>query len=140
MDSNLPADPMDVIHRLFAAGNEHHLPDFVACFASGYLSEQPAHPNRVFRGRGQVEKNWSAMFTEVPDIRLDILDQTVKGNQVWIECDWSGTFKDQTRFHWRGVSIFTVERGEITAARLYMEPVEAAGLDIDATVKEMTRQ
>jgi hypothetical protein len=139
MDSNPSADPIEVIHRLFAAGNAHDLPRFVAFFASDYLSEQPNHPNRAFRGRAQVEKNWSATFREIPDIRLEILDQAVHGSQVWFESDWSGTFEDQSRFHWRGVSIFTVEGGEITAGRLYMEPVEESGLDIDATVKEMTR-
>jgi hypothetical protein len=80
------------------------------------------------------------MFTEIPDIHLELLDQAVHGSQVWFESDWSGTLTDKTRFHWRGVSIFTVEKGQIKAGRLYMGPVEESGLDIDATMKELTGQ
>jgi ketosteroid isomerase-like protein len=140
MNADLSKDGVEVVQRLFKAGNKHDLPGFLACFASDYRSDPPNHPNRAFQGREQVKKNWSAMFTEVPDLRLDILNLTTSGNLVWVESNWSGTLKDQSLFHWRGVTIFTVEGGEITAARLYMEPVDKAGPDIDTTVKEMTGQ
>jgi ketosteroid isomerase-like protein len=140
MNSLMQENIAGLIERLHEAGNQHDLQSMVAHFAPDYLSEPPNHPERAFRGRAQVEKNWSAMFAEVPDIRLEVLDMAVQGNQAWTEVDWSGTFKDQTPFHWRGVMLFTVEGDEVRAARLYMEPVEESGPGIDAAVKQITRR
>ena len=53
--------------------NEHDVGAFVACFDPGYRSEQPAHPNRGFGGREQVEKNWSALFGGIPDFHAELL-------------------------------------------------------------------
>lgn len=138
MDSNSAGKAVAVIQRLIAAGNAHDLPAFLACFAADYLSEQPIHPDRTFRGRAQVEKNWSATFASIPDFHIELLDLAINGYQVWFETIWTGTLEDKSPFRWQGVSIFTVEGGEITAGRLYMEPVQEAGPGIDETVKEMT--
>ena len=46
---------------------------FLACFQDDYESEQPAHPDRAFRGREQVRRNWSAVFDGVPDFRAELL-------------------------------------------------------------------
>ena len=55
-----------VVERLNAAMNAHDIEAFVACFHEDYESEQPAHPDRAFRGRDQVRENWSAIFEGVP--------------------------------------------------------------------------
>lgn len=140
MSSDLPENSIEVIHRLLKAGNEHNLPGLIACMAANYQSGPPAHPDRAFQGREHVEKNWSAMFEEIPDFRMELLDLAFNGDRVWIECKWSGTLKDQTPFHWRGVTIFTVEGNEITAGRLYMEPVQESGPGIDETMKKITKK
>ena len=139
MKPNIPENFIRLIDQLEKAGNRHDLAGFIAHFAVDYQSEPPNHPDRAFQGRAQVEKNWSAMFKEIPDFRMQVLDLAVNGNQVWTEWRWTGTLQDATLFDWRGVIIFTVEGNEITAARLYMEPVQAAGPGIDATVKKMTK-
>jgi hypothetical protein len=139
MDPNLPENFTRLIDRLEKAGNRHDLPGLIACFAVDYQSGPPNHPDRAFQGRLQVEKNWSAIFEEIPDFRMEVLDLAVRGNRVWTEWHWWGTLKDNTLFNWRGVIIFTVESDEISAARLYMEPVERAGPGIEATVKAMTQ-
>jgi ketosteroid isomerase-like protein len=128
-----------VIKGLEKEGNQHNLPGLIACMALDYQSEQPNHPDRAFRGRGQVEKNWSTMFEEIPDIMMEIVDLAVNGNQVWAEWHWSGTRNDGAPFNVRGVTIFTVEGNEITTGRLYMEPVEDAGPGIDAVMKKITK-
>jgi primosomal protein N' (replication factor Y) len=67
-DSDSPAA---VIAALVQATNAHDIDAFVALFATDYDSQQPAHPDRAFRGRDQVGANWTDVFTGVPDFRAD---------------------------------------------------------------------
>ena len=71
-----------VVQRLNAAMNAHDLETFLACFADEYESEQPAHPDRAFRGRQQVRSNWSAIFDAVPDFRSQLLRSMADGNTI----------------------------------------------------------
>ena len=57
----------EVTNRLLAAMNAHDLDAFVACFAPGHRSEQPAHPSRAFEGSNKVRENWTSVFAGVPD-------------------------------------------------------------------------
>lgn len=139
MKKHIPENITHVIDRLHKAGNEHDLLGFITCMAADYQSEPPNHPDRAFRGRAQVEKNWAAMFEEIPDFVMEVVDLAVNSNQVWTEWHWSGTRNDGVPFNWRGVTIFTVNGNEITAGRLYMEPVQEAGPGIDATVEKITK-
>ena len=83
----IPSDhsPLGVLARLNAAMNGHDLDAFVACFDPGYESEQPAHPDRWFRGASQVRSNWTAMFAGVPDFRAEILRSAAEGASAWVE-------------------------------------------------------
>jgi len=140
MNTHIPENITHVIERLEKEGNQHHLPGLIAWLALDYQSEQANHPNQVFRGRDQVRKNWSAMFKEIPDFVMKLVDLAVNSNQVWTEGHRSGTRTDGASFNWRGVTIFTVEGNEITAGRLYMEPVEETGLNIGATMEQITKR
>jgi len=73
MDRATKDEPAEVLARLNAALNRHDLAAFVECFDPDYESEQPAHPDRRFRGRAQVERNWAAMFGGLPDFRAEVL-------------------------------------------------------------------
>jgi ketosteroid isomerase-like protein len=117
--------------------NAHDLEAFLACIHPEYRSEQPVHPERGFGGRDQVEKNWAAMFSGIPDIRAEALDTAVDGGTAWTEWRWSGTRTDGSPVDIRGVTLFRVEDGLIVSGRLYMEEVEQAGADIDQTVKRL---
>ena len=44
---------------------------------------------------------------------------------------------DGSPFEMRGVTIFVVRDGLVAAGRLYMEPVETDGEDIDAAVQDL---
>jgi len=136
----MPSDPqpLSVVERLFQAQNQHDLEAFLSCFAPDYQSEQPCHPSRAFGSRDQVRKNWSNIFTNVPDFRSELLGSVTQGDQVWTEWRWYGTRQDGTWFEWRGVTIFGIQDDRIRSGRLYMEPVEEQGAGIDASVKEMT--
>jgi hypothetical protein len=129
-----------VLERLQHAQNQHDLDAFVACFAPDYQSEQPVHPDRAFRGREQVRKNWSTVFTEIPDFRAELLRTTAEDDTVWAEWHWSGTLAEGGRFDWQGVTLFGVQENHIQWGRLYMEPVQESGAGIDATLQNMTHR
>ena len=137
MSAQEHAIPLDVIERLRQAQNRHDLDAFVACFAPDYDSEQPVHPARRFQGRDQVRQNWAEVFGGITDFRADLLAEAGTGDTSWAEWRWTGTHADGTPFHWRGVTLFGVREGLIAWGRLYMEPVEEAGVSIDETVRRM---
>src|SRR6185436_12455559 len=103
LDAASDDSPLAVLARLNAAMNRHDLEAFVACFDPGYESEQPAHPDRRFRGAAQVARNWAAMFAGVPDFRAEIEHSVVEGEAAWVEWRWTGTRADGSRLDARGV-------------------------------------
>jgi ketosteroid isomerase-like protein len=127
-----------VVQRLCDAGNRHDLTALVECFAPDYVSEQPNHPDRAFRGREQVRKNWAAIFESMPDLRLELRGTAVDGETAWTEWHWTGTQRDGAPFDWHGVLILGVYQDVIGWARLYMEPTDSKAEDIDETVRAMT--
>ena len=133
----MSGDPREVFHRLVAAQNAHDIDAFVSCFAPGYVSQQPAHPDRDFVGSDQVRMNWTAMFAGVPDFRAELLDTASDGTTAWGEFAWHGTKRDGSPLHSRGVIIGTVRDGRLSEARLYMSDVEEAGQGIDAAVRRL---
>ena len=130
----------ELLHRLRTAIDAHDLDAFVACFADDYRSDQPAHPARAFVGAAQVRENWTSVFAGVPDLTAELLSEatTEDGAEVG-EWFWHGTHVDGQPFAMRGVTVIRVEDGKITSARLYMEPVEEGGGDINRMVEEAYR-
>ena len=128
-----------VLDRLTEAQNAHDAERFASYFADDYRSDQPAHPGRAFTGRAQVLENWTSVFAGVPDFRAELLASCRNGNVEWGEVDWQGHHTDGSAFAMRGVIIATIDDGRIAAARLYVEPVEHSGTDIEAAVEELYR-
>jgi ketosteroid isomerase-like protein len=139
MDVSSDHSPLAVLERLNAAMNRRDLGAFVACFDPDYESEQPAHPDRRFRGAGQVERNWAAMFAGIPDFRAEVVRSGATGEEVWVEWHWTGTRADGSRLDARGVCIFGVRGGRVAWGRLYMEDVEA-GAGIEAAVASLAQR
>jgi ketosteroid isomerase-like protein len=127
-----------VVERLNDAMNARDIDAFVACFHEDYESEQPAHPDRAFRGRDQVRHNWSAIFDGVPDFRSELVAAAVSGDTEWSEWRWLGTHPDGTPLDMAGVIVCGVSDGRLAWARLYVEPVEEGGAGINAAVREMS--
>jgi ketosteroid isomerase-like protein len=119
--------------------NSHDAGRLAALFAPDYQSSQSAHPNRGFGGSQQVFSNWSTVFDGVSDITAELLAWSVDGDMEWSEWDWRGTHRDGSRFSMRGVTIMTVHDGLVAAGRLYMEPTEFGGSDINLAVHELTK-
>jgi ketosteroid isomerase-like protein len=130
--------PREVLDQLHGAMNNHDLEALLACFHPDYQSEQPAHPERGFGGREQVEKNWAALFGGIPDFRAGLLATAVEGDTVWAEWRWTGTREDGSPLDLRGVTLFSAAGGQVSWGRLYMEEVEEEGEDIDETVRRLS--
>lgn len=128
--------PAAVVCRLERATNERDLEALVACFASDYRNETPAHPERGFTGRDQVRANWSQIFAAIPDLTCQVLSCTVDGDTVWSEWEHRGTRPDGTPHLMRGVIIFGVADGLAVWARFYLEPVQAAAGTVDQAVRQ----
>lgn len=122
------------LQRLVDAVNGHDLPSLVACFADDYQNETPAHPEREFRGRDQVHRNWTHLFAGVPDIRAHVPRFVLDGTTAWTEWQLAGTRQDATAFEMAGVVIFELTDGLIRSATFYLEPVEQSSGDVDRAI------
>jgi hypothetical protein len=131
------AGPLAVIERLAAAQNARDIDAMVACFADDYSSEQPAHPDRAFRGSAQVRANWSEIFASVPDFRADLLRSAADGDTVWSEWHFRGTQSAGGTLDMAGVIVAGIRDDRIAWARLYLEAVEQ-GAGIEAAVHDMS--
>jgi ketosteroid isomerase-like protein len=135
--SDDPAPGSLVVERIAAAMNAHDADAFADCFAEDYDSAQPAHPDRAFRGREQVRRNWSSIFASVPDFSAELVRADAVGDVEWSEWRWRGTRDDGTPLDDAGVMVCGIAEGRVQWARLYVEPVEQAGAGIDAAVRRM---
>jgi ketosteroid isomerase-like protein len=133
------AEPAAVVSRLERATNERDLEALVACFASDYRNETPAHPERGFTGRDQVRANWSQIFAAISDLTCQVLGCAVEGTTVWSEWEHRGTRSDGTPHLMRGVIIFGVADEVIAWARFYLEPVQAAAGTVDQAVRQQVK-
>lgn len=124
---------MQVLERLAAAMNARDIEAFVALFHEDYDSQQPAHPDRAFKGREQVRANWSSIFEGVPDFSSELVSVAAHGDTGWSEWRWRGTGLDMA-----GVIVCGVREGKLAWARLYVEPVEQEGAGIEGAVREMS--
>jgi ketosteroid isomerase-like protein len=104
MGAHVHASSKEVVERLHQAMNQHDLAGFLACFGPDYRSEQPAHPNRGFDGREQVEKNWAALFSGIPDFHAELVATAADADTVWAEWRWSGTRTSEPPLDMSGVT------------------------------------
>jgi len=130
----------EVVDRLMAALNAHDLEAAAALIHEDYRSEQPAHPGRAFVGRAQMHANWQAMLAGIPDFHAELIRSVDDGDTTWSEWFWSGNRTDGQDFKVRGVTLFEVSNGKITAGTLYLEDVERAALSIEDAVESFSGQ
>jgi len=129
----------DIIEQLIVAMNRHDARAVAGFFAADYRSEQPLHPNRGFGGSEQVLANWTSVFEGVPDFSAEAISSASAEGAVWTEMLWKGTHRDGSPFQMRGVTVLGVRDDKVAWARLYMEPVEQGGVDIEGAVRELYR-
>jgi ketosteroid isomerase-like protein len=126
-----------ILEQVRDATNAHDAEQLASLMAEDYDSAQPVHPGRAFVGRAQVLENWSSVFEGVPDFSSELLGSSVDGDIEWGEWHWYGHHVDGSPFAMRGVTVFVVRDGLIAEGRLYMEPVDTEGGDIEAAVQEL---
>lgn len=133
-------EAQSLVGRLLQATNDHDVEALVACFSEEYRNETPVHPARSFCGRGQVRRNWEQIFGFVADLRAQVLRSAIDGDSAWTEWEMTGTRRDGSRHHMRGVVIFDIQQGLARSARFYLEPVdEGAGTADDAVRDQVVR-
>ncbi len=137
-DMESESSPTAVLERLRRAINQHDLDALAACFDPDYHSEFPVHPDRTFRGHEQLRKNWSQIFSAVPNIEAVLVRSALEGNTVWAEWEWRGTRADGAAFTMRGATVQEVQQDRVIWVRLYMEPVQEGGAGTDAAVQGLT--
>jgi ketosteroid isomerase-like protein len=130
---------MSVTERLLEAMRARDAEAFARCVAEDYVSDQPAHPSRAFRGRAQVLENWTAVFSGVPDFTAELLVLAETEGIEVAEWVWSGHHTDGSAFQMRGVTVFGVEDDVAAWGRLYMEPVDEAEQSIGEMVEATYR-
>jgi hypothetical protein len=130
---------MGMQERLKDAMNSHDPERMASLFMDGYDSVQPLHPGRAFIGRAQVLANWTRVFQGVPDFTAELVASSIDGDVEWAEWDWRGHHVDGAPFAVRGVSILEAHDGLVVRMRLYLEPVDMSGSDIDDAVQELYR-
>jgi ketosteroid isomerase-like protein len=130
----MTADPAAFLASLIAAVNRHDIDALSGLFAEDYVNETPAHPSRGFTGRDQVRRNWTTIFSALPDVTVTAPAYTVADDTVWAEWALDGTRADGVRQAMRGVIIFTVADKVATAARFYVEPLDREQTSVDQAV------
>ncbi|WP_205660841.1 nuclear transport factor 2 family protein [Amycolatopsis vastitatis] len=128
---------MAVAERICRATSEHDLDALAACFSSEYQSVWPIHPARGFGGVDQVRRNWEQIFAGVPDVRTEVVNSVVSGDEVWSEWEFSGNRRDGEPFLMRGVVILRVSGERATLARFYLEPVDDTADEVNAAVRRL---
>lgn len=126
----------EMLDRLERLTNAHDLDALVDCFATDYVNETPVHPDRGFRGREQVRRNWTQIFAAVPDLKARVLASIADDVRVWSEWEMSGTRRDGVQHLMRGVIIFSVADGRASTARFYLEPVDVCTDDVNTAVRD----
>jgi len=111
---------MAVVHRFLDAANHHDSDTLYATVHPEFESFQPLHPDRDFRGPGQLISNWKAIFEAEPGFRLTVLRASTTGNTVWVELHGAGDSAEAA-----GIFIVGVENGRIRWVRVYSDLVEA---------------
>ncbi len=82
-----------------------------------------------------MRKNWSKMLDSFPDFKAELLGHATSDGTVWSEWRWRASGLDMA-----GVTLLGVEEDRIVWGRLYMEPVEEDGEEIDDSVRSKTER
>ena len=85
-----------------------------------------------------MHANWQAIFAGIPDFRAELVRSVDDGDTTWSEWSWSGKRVEGQDFHVRGVTLFEIKNGQITAGRLYMEDVESVAGRIEEAVQNLS--
>jgi ketosteroid isomerase-like protein len=72
------------------------------------------------------------------DFHAELIRSVEDGDTTWTEWSWFGNRTDGQSFQVRGVVIFEIKDGVVTAGRLYMEDVEREAVGIEQAVEDLS--
>jgi len=111
MSLNAKAEDSNVAEKWIEAWNSHDVERVLALFTPDVVYEDLPFGVRN-HGSAELRAFAVGIFTAVPDLRLDLLNRSLKGRHGTIEWVFSGTdiglHKTQRRFSVRGVSVIEV--------------------------------
>ncbi len=132
METKIVLNPRLLMERLEKALNDHDAEAFGDCLSPLYLSEQPVHPDRSFRGRERAVEEWAEAFRRMPNFKAEIIRWAGHDDTVWAEWHVHGTRADNKKLDLWGVTIFGVKDDRITWSHVYLEPIQEPGTGIVA--------
>lgn len=130
----MTAQTLSMAQKLEKALTSHNLDELVALFAGDYHSDWPCRPDRSFRGKQQVRKNWEQLFAGIPDVRWTLVRQARTPDAEWAEWEVTGTARNGSPVLMRGATVSGVVNEQISWTRFYLEPVVQDNVDADAAV------
>jgi SnoaL-like domain len=131
MSGEILLNPRLVVERMHRAMNQRDVEALVECIDPLYHTEQPLHPDRAYRGREQIHKEWAGVFARLPDFHAELLRSAVENDTVWTEWHWSGTQANKTKVDLLGVMIFGIRNNRLIWTRMYMEPLQRPGSGLE---------
>ncbi|MBT2594958.1 nuclear transport factor 2 family protein [Arthrobacter sp. ISL-72] len=134
----MSSDPEAVAQRWITSLSADDLEAAVNCFDAAYVDETPARRGESVQGQDSVRRNFSMLFSDLPDPTANISRTVADGDYVWMEWRMRGTRRDCTLLEFVGVNIFQVTDGRFRSGRIYTEIVRDAG-GIDAQINRMTK-
>jgi predicted SnoaL-like aldol condensation-catalyzing enzyme len=135
MEGEIHLNPKLVVERIQDAVNNHDVEAFIECLDPFYHGEEPAHPERAFRGREKIRSQWSAIFKRVPKFKSEIVRSIADRDAIWTEWYWHGMQTNGKKLEMRGVTIFGLREDRVLWSRIYVEPVEVGGAGIEAAAE-----
>ncbi len=135
--AGMTGDPVAVAQRWVRAMSAHDVEAAVDCFDVDYVDEAPARRGESVHGQVEVRQNFVRLFTDIPDLRANLVGAVADGEAVWMEWQMTGTRADGTAMDFVGVNIFEVKDGRFLSGRIYTELVRDTG-GIAAQLERMT--
>jgi ketosteroid isomerase-like protein len=111
-----------VVERFNEAFNRHDADGLAQWLSDDTVFEDtsPAPDGRRIEGKGAVVAHWRAWFARNTDARFEAEDTIVAGDRVVVRWIYRKQ-RDGKPWHIRGVDVFTVRDGKISAKLAYVK-------------------
>ena len=120
--SQQPASAASVVARFNEAFNRHDADGLAQWLSDDTVFEDtsPAPDGRRIEGKAAVVAHWRAWFARNTDARFEAEDTIVAGDRVVVRWIYRKQ-RDGKPWHIRGVDVFTVRDGKVTAKLAYVK-------------------
>ena len=117
-----PISTATVVERFNEAFNRHDADGLAQWLSDDTVFEDtsPAPDGRRIEGKSAVVAHWRAWFARNTDARFEAEDTIVAGDRVVVRWIYRKQ-RDGTPWHIRGVDVFTVRDGKVTAKMAYVK-------------------